>query len=194
MKNILKSRFVTVVAAAAAFGLVGAGGAVAGSLVTSADIKNQTIESHDIGKSEVGKSELRADSVGPVEFNDNAVDFIRSQAGNGEDGTDGTDGQDGTNGTNGADGQDGVSGYEIHNREVGPRVNGEGYTVTVNCPAGLVALGGGVQSDNPAGTVVTGSFPVYSAANGGQATGWTGTYNLSVRTNVKAWVTCAAVN
>lgn len=212
MRNMLNNKVGAVLAGAFALVMLGGvGGAVAGSLVTSADIKNQTIRKVDIGHEAVGKGELRANSVGPVEFNDNAVDFIKSFAGqDGQDGADGRDGQDGkdgapgaqgpagkdgqngTNGTNGTDGKDGVSGYEIHNAEVGPRVAGEDYFVQVNCPDGLVALGGGIQSDNSAGTDVTTTYPVYDAS--GVATGWAGTYDLTVRTNVKAWVTCAEMN
>jgi hypothetical protein len=99
----MKKQIIAVAAAGAAVLTLGtAGGAVAGSLVTSHDIKDNTVRSIDLKDAGVKRVDLSKSinrSLAKV-----GQDGIAGPAGtDGKDGLNGTDGQDGTNGTDGTD-------------------------------------------------------------------------------------------
>jgi len=86
----------------------------------------------------------------------------------GADGEDGAQGPAGPTGATGAVGPAGVSGYELATNQAGFSGNGA-KSVSVSCPAGTVALGGGYQSTVPVN--VSASSPT------GGGAGWTVTVN-----------------
>ena len=104
----------------------------------------------------------------------------------GPQGPTGTNGTDGTNGTNGIDG---VSGYEVvSGTHVDTDPQHTTSALTVNCPTGKVALGGGVGD----GPTLNYSRPVVVD---NVATGWEGQIqevgNQSDPIRVNVWVICA---
>jgi hypothetical protein len=98
MKNILKSRVVAVIGAAAVLGTVAAGSATAGSLITSAQIKDNTVRSVDV----------KNGTLQPQDLSTVTKRYIKSFAG--KNGVDGKNGKDGANGEDGANGKDGAPG------------------------------------------------------------------------------------
>ena len=111
-------------------------------------------------------------------------------------GAQGPKGDKGDPGEPGKDGRDGVSGYEVHNREKRWNAGTTEQTVEVQCPEGKVAIGGGTSADleGAVDMVIRQNGPIYDAATG-VATGWRVVGDAgSKRTNVKAWVICAAID
>lgn len=112
----------------------------------------------------------------------------------GAEGPAGPQGPQGPQGPAGPAGAAGVAGYEVHNREA--RFGPGAVKVSVSCPEGTVALGGGFASDagDTASLNITTSQPIYVGP--GDTSGWevAGTFDAEKgKVNVKAWVTCAQV-
>lgn len=110
----------------------------------------------------------------------------------GDTGATGPQGPAGSPGAPGADGADGVSGHEIANTEV--RVTST-QTVTMPCPSGKVATGGGYSLSAVRGgpVDVTADEPVLAERDGTYvASGWSVTATPSESANVKVWAVCAA--
>ncbi|MGH3501363.1 MAG: hypothetical protein ACRDQA_10820 [Nocardioidaceae bacterium] len=208
--RLISKRTGVVIAAAGVIGLVGAGGAYAGSQVTSHQIKNQTIHSIDIarggvGTSEVrnqsvrsediapggvGKSEIRSHAVGVDELNKFARSYIQHQAGTGARGP---AGQDGTNG---------VSGYEVVGRTADSSTATGEQTITTQCAPGKEAMGGGLKAYTPADvtvrqthpsdiTMVPGSKGPGNEAGTWYAASWTVSYANAGTSKVQPYVVCA---
>ena len=79
---IFKSRGVALVASAAVLALVaGAGGAVAGSLITSADIKDKTIKKVDLAKNAVVTKKVKNGTLKLKDLNEAANDAIANGRG-----------------------------------------------------------------------------------------------------------------
>jgi hypothetical protein len=132
MKKLGKagSTFGTVVAAAVVISFVGAGGAVAGGLITSKQIKNNTIKSIDVRDGSLTGADVADGSIGGADITDGSV-------GNADI-------------ANGAIGKAKIAsaaqGYTsvVTKRVVDSGVaNGASSTLTVQCAAGQVAIGGG---------------------------------------------------
>lgn len=175
------------IAAAAILSLGMAGGAVAGSLVTSADIKDNSIQSRDLKDGQgVGTADLKpglankiseGGAQGPAgPAGQDGAQGPKGDAGAqgpagpaGPAGPKGDDGADGTDGADGADGVDGTDGLTGAVYRTLTYTNGGGGSATVACdddPAvsqQYTAISGGVQGGNvdtqDDGFVVNSSFP-----------------------------------
>jgi hypothetical protein len=109
----------------------------------------------------------------------------------------GPPGQDGANGTNG---QDGVSGYEIvtSDRDVSG-VSGALGGLSVDCPAGKKALGGGGQYVTSSGVPVSSNVTqIITTAPKADGSGWMITYLVTASppgdiTAVRVYATCVTV-
>jgi hypothetical protein len=187
MRNFFRSRVAAVSIGALVVVGLGAGSATAAKMIDSDGVRNNSLQQVDLGRGSVGKSELKDNAVGPRFLSDGLLARIQSNSAQ-----QGEKGDTGEQGEQGAPGKDGVTGYELHNREA-RWTNGVG-SVTVPCPEGKVALGGGftVESIRGGDAEVKVSQPVYNAETA-QADGWQVTGVATGDANVKAWATCAMV-
>jgi hypothetical protein len=158
--------------------LGGVGGAVAAGQIGSKDIKDHSVRTVDLAKKSVGSKQLKKSAVRTKQLKDGGVraadlsgevreliaTAVTGPAGPaGETGPEGPagpaggpEGPQGPAGPEGPAGPAGVSGYEVVTD--GTNLNGSGSrTVSVTCPAGKVAVSGGMRSD--ASVVLSGSFP-----------------------------------
>lgn len=168
----------TIIACVATALLVGSGTAVADSLITGADIKNGSVEGRDIARGTLTQTHVKNESLGSQDLRNGHVlsediknggvqavdlaDGLRAQlaerAAGDKDaaGPRGTAGARGPKGERGPAGRDGVSGYESIGPALAPwkvdtdpgnRQTGF-HNIQVNCPAGKVAVSGGVEATN----------------------------------------------
>jgi hypothetical protein len=102
MKRIIITALVTAT-------LVGGGGAVAASLITSRQIADHTIRAWDMHKSSVNSRVVADGSLRLADLSPTARVGLKGDPGvDGADGVDGVDGADGVDGVDGADGVDGT--------------------------------------------------------------------------------------
>jgi hypothetical protein len=172
MRSILKRlsrRHTTAVAYLALFAALG-GSAFAAATITGKNIKNGTITGKDVKNRTLGTKKLSAKAI-------SSLSGQRGPAGpqgeNGDRGPAGPSGQkgdtgpDGPQGPAGARGPSGISGWEYVTAAKSVAVD-HAERISVPCPNGKKALGGGVATDpGPYATKVRETAP------DGQATGWT---------------------
>jgi hypothetical protein len=164
----------TIIACVATALLVGSGTAVADSLITGADIKNRSIEGRDIATGAITQENVKNESLGSQDLRNGHVlsadiknggvravdlaDSLRAQLAERAAGPGGTAGPQGPKGERGPAGRDGVSGYESIGPALAPwkvdtdpgnRQTGF-HDIQVNCPAGKVAVSGGLETTNNA--------------------------------------------
>jgi hypothetical protein len=179
---LLRSRTTAVVAGAILLvGLGGVGGAVAAGQIGSKDIRDGGVKTADLGKRAVTAPKLKPGAVRSKALRDGGVlpadlsaavkeliaTAVTGPAGptgpegpvgpaGGPAGPQGPAGPAGAAGATGPAGPAGVSGYELVSNEVAFSGNGP-KKLSVSCPAGTVALGGGHQSTVP--VHLTSSYP-----------------------------------
>lgn len=186
-----KKQTVATFAIVGGLALAGTGGAVAANTIGSSDIQNHTVRSVDVKNNNLRGMDVKNGTIGFRDLNGYTQDRIDAANAGGEQGPAGPKGEQGPAGKDGTNGTDGVSGYEVLNAEA--RWSNAAGTTTASCATGKVALGGGfvVEGIRGGDAEVKASQPVYS---NGTATGWTVSGVATGEANVKAWVTCAAVN
>jgi len=141
--------------------LGGAGGAVAGSLVTSATIKNETIQARDIGPGAVTRSEVRDGTLARADLSTRVQTELAERA---QDGTDGVAALESDGARPGATQLSEFPGNGANSTAVwtaGPA--GVFHTSWVACPEGKTALGGGYGRDTDTGAAVRGLQVVTSS-------------------------------
>lgn len=165
--------FGTVITAALLFALVGAGGAVAATLITSAKIKNNTIQSIDVRNENLTGTDIRNGALGGADVGDGTL--------TGADVADGTlTGADiGDGSVAKADLSGAAQGFvSVVTKRESVAIDGSGTnTRAVFCPEGSVAIGGGGYVA-PTGFVLIGStsgetvrsHPVVAGGFGGSGT------------------------
>lgn len=170
----MKRTILLLVGAAFALVIATAGTAGVQALITGAQIKDGTIESRDIENRTIGRVDIAAATLsslrgarGPVGVRGprGAVGpqgAAGAQGAAGPQGATGAQGPQGIPGTTGAPGADGgLAGYEIVTGTP-VAIDGSAFNVpvSVTCPAGKLATGGGVAVGNPAlGVVMVDSRP-----------------------------------
>lgn len=171
------------VGAALLVSLGGVGGAVAAGQLGSKDIKDHSVRTVDLAKSAVGAKQLKKAAVRSKQLKDGGVlpadlsaqvkeliaTTVTGPAGPaGETGpmgpagpAGGPEGPQGPAGPEGPAGPAGVSGYEVVST-VTTLSGGGAKTVSVACPGGKVAVGGGARSDVQVS--LAGSYPADAAS------------------------------
>ena len=205
----------TAVAYVALFAALG-GSAYAAATITGANIKDGTVSGRDVKDRSIGANELtqkardalasrpgpqgapgaqgpKGDQGAPGAKGDRGA---KGDAGpKGEPGQAGPVGPPGPQGFPGPQGANGVSGWSYHTK--GITIDPDTYAdVTIDCPAGNKALGGGAAASGPyQGNYMHGAI-VQSAPSGASATGWAIRYTNGYsqgKMTVYAWVICANV-
>jgi hypothetical protein len=118
----------------------------------------------------------------------------------GQPGADGTNGTNGTNGKDGTNGTNGVSGYSMESRAAS--INGTGVggaptlLVSIFCPPGKVALGGGGKA-----SLTNGQIVALTASHPQGSFGWDVTFTPAdgapfppVPVSYTLWVSCASIS
>ena len=202
----LRSRTAAVVSGAVLLVAVGGvGGAVAAGQIGSRDIRDHSIRLDDLAKSSVSSRQLKNAGVKPVDLSAGVRELIATAVtgpagpagpegpagpAGGPVGPEGPAGPEGPEGPAGPAGADGVSGYEVVTVQQSFGGNGN-QVLMAQCPAGKVAIAGGLRSDAP--------LNLLASAPSGDGDSWTVRF---ARTKTKgaggyqvsAVATCAAVS
>jgi hypothetical protein len=200
----MKSRVAAVTAGAVVVVGLGAGGAVAGQMITGADIRNGSVKGVDVGTDTLGRRQLRPNSVG----SDQLSDWVMGKVGEGSTGLKNIESDGPYPGSTDLGKMDGQG----DNSDEAVPADGQRHTVWVQCAPGKVALGGGFRlaADNTQAAAeaisVLASEPtqikdgavVYEPIEGDeagsfQANGWlVEVVNHGAQSQtVRPWVTCA---
>jgi len=145
-------------------------------------------------KNSVGGTQIKANAVTSGKVKNGSLRKADFKASDLPVGPAGAQGAQGLQGPKGDKGDQGLQGLQGPTGNVGPATTrffqhpsdlaaGSSATLTVFCPAGEAAIGGGIRGDanDSEATTVTGTRPAVSAANtnppadGGTFTGWRGT-------------------
>ena len=214
-------RHTTGVAYLALFVALG-GSAYAAATITGDQIKDGTVTGRDVKNRSLGTSKLTAKALASLASRPGPPGAAGAPGAKGDKGDKGDPGAPGTAGAkgdrgpagvagpqgqqgqqgpqgpqgfNGSPGQNGVSGWSYHT--AGVTIDPDTYDdVSVDCPDGKKALGGGAAASGPyQGNYMNGAI-VRSAPSGASATGWTVRYTNGYsmgKMTVYVWAICAKV-
>jgi hypothetical protein len=155
-------------------------------------------------KNSVGSKQIKKNAVTGTKVKNGSLkpgDFAAGSLPAGPQGPQGLPGAKGDKGDKGATGTFGAITVQF-NEATADMANGAELSLDVHCPAGQIAIGGGVRGDltNSELTKVTASRPIISTSNSGAPgddgtfTGWRGTFvNENNGTGIRpdVWVVCA---
>src|SRR5262245_21812202 len=165
MLGRLLRRQSTAVAYLALFAALG-GSAYAAVTVTGKDIKDGTVTGKDVKNRSLGRGELTGSALAALAGQRGPAGPQGEGGAPGPAGPEGADGPAGPAGPPGPPGPGGVSDWSYHVE--GTTVGKESYgPVSVQCPAGKKALGGGAATDTWAVYA-----EIHESAPAGQADGW----------------------